>query len=268
MAEELDGQEVVEPAIAPEDGGKGEEENVQNNEDSDPIEALAAEMGWAPKDQFRGDEADWKPASEFIKAGRDINRSMARELRGVREEVTRIAQTSAQITADKIAERDAYWQGVHAKAVEDGDGAVAKRAVDELVKLKSETTAAPAGPPPETTDFIERHKAWFGKDPLATSRAKRLADELAADGYDTAEQLRQVERAIRKEFPEHFPAVKQPAGVQTGQARNANRANRQKGFADMPAESQAMARDYLERHGIPLEKTAASYWAQNERKVG
>lgn len=267
MADELDGQTAAEPEVLPAEGGEGDETDTQTN-DVDPIEALAAEMGWAPKDQFRGDEADWKPAGEFIKAGRDINRSMARELRGVREEVTRIARTSAQMTADKIAERDAYWEGVHAKAVEDGDNVTAKRAVDEMVKLKVSTPVADTTPP-ETTDFIERHKSWFGTDPLATTRAKRLAEELAKDGYDTAEQLKQVERAIRKEFPEHFATAKRPAGVQTGQARNANNSSRAKGFADMPAESQAMARDYLERHGIPLEKTAASYWAQQtERKVG
>lgn len=272
MAEELDGQLAAEPEVVPAEGEtQGQSDPNVNDEAPDPIEALASEMGWAPKDQFRGDEADWKPAADFIKAGRDINRSMARELRGVREEVSRIARTSAQITADKIAERDAYWQDVHAKAVDEGDGVTARKAVDELVKLKAATPATDA-PPPETNEFISKHKSWFGVDPLATSRAKRIAAELAEEGYDTTEQLRQVERAIRKEFPEHFdPPAKRPAGVQTATSRNANNSGRAKGFADMPAESQAMARDFLARHGVPLEKTAASYWAdieRNERKVG
>jgi hypothetical protein len=77
------------------------------------------------------------------------------------------------------------------------------------------------------------------------------------------DQLAQVERAIRKEYPEHFtPAAKPPPSTQTGAARNANASNRQKGFADMPADSQRIALDFEKRLGVPKEQTAQSYWAE------
>jgi len=259
---ELAPAEELEPLAAPE----------AEQTEPDPIEKLASEMGWAPKDQFRGDESEWKPADEFIRAGRDINRSMARELRTVREEVTRIARTSADMTAQAIAERDAHWQNVHRQAVDDGNHELAERAVDERVKLKTQAAAPESTIPPETAEFMERNKTWMGKDPLATMRAEEIANQLAARGVPIPDQLVQVERAMRKEFPEHFAAPgKPPPGTQTAQARNAGQGSRAKGFADMPPESQAMAKDYLARHGVPLETTAKSYWAdnaRNERKVG
>lgn len=267
MADETDLQaEVTDQVAVPEDG-QGADPNA-NGSAADPIAALATEMGWAPKDQFRGDPSDWKDAAEYIKAGHEIQRHSSRELRGMREQIDRLTRTSSQIMADRIAERDAYWQGKHAEAVEAGDATAAQQAVEERIKLKNVAPASEA-PPPETRDFIDRNKTWFEVDPLATLRAKNLAEELAKQGVRPADQLRHVERAIRKEFPEHFPApAKTPPGVQTGQARSTGQGSKAKGFADMPAESQQMAKDYLKRHGISLEKFAESYWAENERKVG
>lgn len=250
-------------------------EGETTEQQPDPIEALAGEMGWAPQDQFRGPPEEWKPAAEFIKAGREITRSVTRKLHSMEEQLSRVTATSSQILTDKLAEKDAHWQNVLARAVEDGDHKAASQAVGEIVKLKAEAPAATgAAPlPSDTADFMERHKSWMGKDPLATMRAEELANQLAQRGVPIPEQLVQVERAIRREFPEHFAAAngKPPPGVQTGQQRNAGKGSGKKGVADMPAEAQAMAKDYLERHGVPLEKFAESYWAdqaRNERRVG
>jgi hypothetical protein len=266
VAEELDpALGEPEPVVAPVEG------DGDPNADTEPLtlEALAAEKGWVPKDQFRGDPEQWRSADEFIRVGLDSSRNMSRELKNVRDEVSRISRTSAQLLEDKIAERDEYWKQQHARAVEEGDVAAAERASEARSKLKSATPAAD-GPSPDLADFIERNKGWFQVDPLATARAVEITDKLSHLPH--TEQLKQAERAIKKEFPELFPApAKRPAAVQTGQSRNAAPSNRQRGFNDMPAASQEMAKDMLRRHGIPLEKTAASFWADasnSERKVG
>lgn len=253
------------------EGTEGEassaEGEVQENQD-DPIEALAAEMGWAPKDQFKGPEDEWKPAKDFIVAGRDITRSLSRELKSVRDEVSRMGRVSSQILEDKLADRDAYWQRVQAKAVEEGDNDTVNRAIDERIKLKS---AGPqAGPDTEVAAWMQRN-AWFNSDPLAQDRAREISNRLAAQGHDTATQLREAERAIRREFPEHFPTkAKEQAATQTGASRKTGSSSKVKGFNDMPAESQQMAREYEKRHGIKPEEFAKSYWADQEgkRRVG
>lgn len=268
MAEEteLPLREGAETLDAPPEDGVGEQQ-------LDPVEALAAEMGWAPKDKFRGEEADWKPAADFIKAGRDISRSISRKLASVEDQLRNVGGVTNQIIADKIAERDAYWQGIHAKAVEDGDQDAAKRAISEIVKNQAQAPAADKfQEPPETQDFRERNKAWFGDggNRLATARAMEVAERSRQMGASPAEQLQDAEAAIRREYPELFKgAGKTAPGVQTGGARNAGQGSGPKKFADMPAESQALAKDMLARHGVPLEKFAAKYFEQQaQRKVG
>lgn len=256
---------------------EGLDPNAPPDEDAgEPItiEALAAEKGWVPQDQWRDDPEKWRPAEEFIRVGLDSSSSMSRELKRVREEVSRVARTSADLT-DRIvsratAERDAYWQGQQAKGVADEDPALVERATQERIKLASEARPAAPQPPPELGDFQERN-AWFGQDRLATARARQIAETLAKDGVQQGEQLPLVEQQIKIEFPHLFKApAKTPASVQTSGARPGGSSRREKGFADMPAESQAMAKDYQKRHGIKPDDFAASYWADQakQRRVG
>lgn len=261
MADELDPVEgELGDIVAPVD-----DPNVNDESKTDPVEALAAEMGWKPKEQFEGDEGKWRPAADFIKAGRDINRNLSSDLRSVRDEVSRLTRTSAQLLEDKLSERDQYWRNVQAKAVEDGDADMVDRAVSERLKLKQSTPPAD-DLPPETREFMARNK-WMDSDPLAAARAKEIAERLARAGHDVPTQLREAERAIRKEFPEHFtPPVKQPAAVTTATSRNTNVSSRVKGFNDMPADSQKMAREYERRHGIKPEDFAKSYWADQAKQ--
>lgn len=281
MADELDPVEgTPDPDVQP---AEGEQDPNVNDEQHEPeaIVSLASDMGWAPRDKWTGDPNEWKSATDFIRAGKDIQRGLSRELRSVREEVSRIGRTSAemaeQVRERTIAERNAYWQRQLEIAVKDDKPDLASKAADEISKIAVAREAAKAtpedAPPPETQAWVEKNSAWFGKDRLATMRAREISDRLAKEGVSIPEQLREAERAIRKEFPEHFPApAKQPAGVQTGQARNANPSNRQKGYADMPQDSQKLAQDYKERLGVPLEEFAKSYWRERakdeQRRVG
>lgn len=252
--EELQPEEVAEDAAHVEDTAQ----------EADPVEALAGELGWTPQDQWRGDPDKWRPAADFIRAGRDIQQTLSKELRSVKTEVERFGKVAADIAAQRAAERDEYWQNKHAQAVEDGDVEAARVAARELAKPAPAQDATP----PEVSEWVSRN-AWFNTDPLAQVRAKEISDQLARSGVtDVSQQLAQVERAIRREFPEHFKQpVKDPPATQTGQSRKAAPSNRAKGFADMPAESQQMARDMVRRNpAVTLEAIAKSYWEQE--KVG
>ncbi len=238
--------------------------SVEQDETPEPIINLASEMGWVPKDQYRGDPERWKPADQFIKAGRDIQQSTARELRSMREQMERLGGVTTQIVQDKVAERDAYWRSQFNQAVEEGD-------TDRANKLIDQRPSAPVvqdGPPPETREWIAKHE-WFTKDPLAQARAVEICERLKH--LPVAEQLAQAERGIRKEFPEHFASQAKPApGVQTGMSRKAAPSNRVKGFLDMPPESQRVAIEFERTNGLKREDFAAQFWtnANKKRMVG
>lgn len=241
------------------------EDEVVSAEDvatADPIAELAGELGWKPQDKWEGDPEKWRPAADFLRAGRDMQRSATEKLKSIETQVERFARIAEEQAQEKIRERDAYWQQQLDKAVDEGDHDLKKQAVEQLRK-----PAPQNAPPPETSEWIARNP-WFNSDPLAASRAQEVTERLSRQGYDTATQLREAERAIRKEFPEHFPKPKDPPAMQTGQARNPAPSNRAKGFADMPPESQRMAKDMHERNGVPLETIAKSYWADVARQKG
>jgi hypothetical protein len=223
----------------------------------DPYADLASEMGWKPKEQWQGPEDAWKPAKDFILAGRDINQSLSRELKGVREQIDRLTHTSSQIMQDKVAERDAYWQQQMTQAVEDGDTAKAL----ELAQRRPQAQPQNGGADPAVARWIADN-SWYDTHPRAKALAAEVSDRLARQGFDTATQLSEARAEVQQRYPELFGTpAKQPPATQTGASRNPAPSNRVKGFADMPQDSQRMAREYEKQFGVKPEDFAKSYWA-------
>ena len=231
---------------------------LEANDEANPVEALASELGWAPKEQFRGDPEKWKPADQFIRDGRDIQQGSARELRAMREQMERLSGVTETIVRDKVAERDAYWEAKLDKAVDDGDH---EAKAEALKAIRESAAPRQSAPDPTVSQWVAKND-WFNTDPLAALRAREISDRLGKAGVPVPEQLTQIDRAMRKEFPELFPApAKQAPGTQTGNGRPASPTNRIKGYAHMPDDAQKMAMDYKERHGVPTEEFAKRYWA-------
>jgi hypothetical protein len=253
---------VAEEDLALEGDGAQVEETAaeqQTDETPEPIANLARDLGWTPKEEWHGEPEKWKPAEQFIRDGREIQQTTSRELRALREQMDRVAGVTSQIVTDKVAERDAYWKAQFNQAVEDGDTEAANKLLDQRPAAKVQT-----GADPSVASWVAKNE-WFNKDPLAQTRAQELSNKLAH--LPVPEQLAQVERAIRKEFPEHFPApAKQPPATQTGSSRAAAPGNRVKGFADMPAASQQAALEFERLNKVPKEDFARSYWAQEAKK--
>jgi hypothetical protein len=245
LALEGDGAQVEDPPVI-----KEEQHELTASE-------IAAQMGWRPKEEWQGDPEAWKPAEKFILDGKDIQHTTAKELRSLREQMERMSGVTSQIIEDKVAERDAYWKSQFNQAVEDGDTEKANALLEQRPKPQSTDT----GPDPQVVEWVGKHP-WYNTDPLAQARAREISDRLKH--LPVPEQLKQVERAIRKEFPEHFPTAKQPPATQTGATRNANPSNRAKGFAQLPDDARKMALDYEERLGVKKEDFATSYWRNRE----
>lgn len=271
-AEEIKDDEL-DPNADPnaEKAGEGGEEET-NGEDS-PYAPLAKEMGWVPKDQYKGDAEAWKPAEQFIRDGRDIQKETSRELKNVRQQLDTIAKTSATIVEQQVKERVQELSDLHQKAVDDGDPAAAFKIAKEITTL---TTPHATGPS-QSSDaqaFAERNKAWFNQpgNEYATARAVEICNTLASQGYDHATQLRIAEQRLQTEMPQLFGGGKngKPApGVHAPGSRTSGASNRAKGFSDMPAEAQKIARDMADRQVIKnAEQYVEIYWREQDAKAG
>jgi hypothetical protein len=281
VAEELDGQVAAEPDVVPDEAAEGELPDPQaadpnvNDADPNPVEALASELGWSPKDQFRGNPDDWKPADEFIRAGRDIQRNLSRDIKELKSNVGRIVQASTATLEQTIAEQRAKLETQFKEAVDlnDHEGAyVTSQKLGRLSQPQGFQTAPTAAPTAEGEDFAQRNAGWYGKDQEATRYAVTRAQFYADQGLSAARQLAAVERDMKPLFPDLFPAAQQGKAapqVRQPQGRTATATSRQKGFHDLPADAQKVAKDMVERGVIPaVDSYVTNYFAQTERKVG
>lgn len=257
MAEENTALVADEGAQPPEIVEEGQQQPADDT--PEPIANLARDLGWTPKEEWHGEPEKWKPAEQFIRDGREIQQTTARELRSLREQMERVGGVTETLVRDKVAERDAYWQQQFNQAVEDGD---TEKATALLDKRPTAQPDAKPGEDPAVAAWRAKNP-WFDADPAARVRAIEVSQRLA--NLPVTEQLAAAEKIARKEFPEHFPApAKPPPATQTGTSRNPNPSNRSKGFADMPQDSQRMALDYEKRLGVKKEDFAKSYWQENE----
>ena len=240
-----------------------EETEAVEVEQAEPvtIEGLAGEMGWRPKEDWKGDPDKWKPAHEYVRSTVDVNRKVVNRLKGVEDQLARVARTSVSITEREVAKERERLMQEREEAFDAGDRDAFVRAERELAKV---VEVAPAPVPDETHSFVERNANWFQKDKEATAWAVNRANELAATGLGPARQLAIVEREAKAMFPEFFEAEKpkpKAAPLNTPGARSAVSAK--KGFASLPADAQKAALDFEAKRGINREEYAKIYYEEN-----
>jgi gas vesicle protein len=185
------------------------------------IEVKAKEMGWIPKDEFRGDPAKWTDAAEYVARGENLlpivraqNRELSGEVKSLREEVKNLRETNAA-SAEAIqalkdfnsaenrrvlkAQADATRQAL-IEAKKEGDPEAEVRLTEQLADEKKALETAEAGktkgypkpegrPNGEGEDFTKTadwkawatDNPWFGADKKRSALAFGVAEELRSD---------------------------------------------------------------------------------------
>lgn len=258
----------------PAEGGEGElppeaieAPPAEGDPQPDPIEAIAKEIGWTPKEEFKGDPEKWKPADQFIRDGREIQRETATRLRNVEETMQRMSSTSEALYQQQLARQREELLAQKDEAIEAGD----KDAVRAIDQRLNGTGQQQQPPPPEISDFMGRNN-WFGPAGhfAATQLAIAIADGEARKGNGPGMQAKAAEDEVRRRYPELFASsttaapAKPPPSV-NAPARGAGKSNGKKGYADMPTAAQQAAKDFEENHGIPKETYAAKFWQDQEK---
>lgn len=257
--EELAPDEGLEPGALLE--GQEPDPNTQAD---DPVANLARDLGWRPKEEFKGNPDDWKPADEFIRTGRDVQRTTARELREVKSQLSNIARVTDTIFEDRWKEREAEILSARREAIEAGDVNRVEELDTARDRLRSSATPGQRDTP-EVAEFKSRN-AWFERDPVARNLAIHVCGLNA--NLAPGEQLKIAEEEVKRRFPEHFPApVKPQAQVNEPNGRGPGRKSNGKTFADLPKAAQDIAIKFENERGVPRAEYAAKYFTQQE-KVG
>lgn len=265
---------MAEEDLSPEGGGAvNDDPQIDDFTPTDPgdngsdasddlAESLASELGWAPKDKWRGDESEWKDARSFLRNTVEVNKSTRRELRATREAAERAARAAAQITERALEEQRQKLLQQRDEAFDAFDKEAVNRIDQQIQKLpQSQPMEDPA-----IAEFKSRNAEWFQIDPDATAIAMNAAQRQADAGKSPAEQAQAAEAAVKRRFPEYFEEAKpakQPAMVNTTGSRSASPAKGPKGFNELPAEAKRAALDFEKRGRATKEEYATLYWQEN-----
>lgn len=258
-------------------------EEVQNAEaEAPPVEDRARDMGWAPKDDWRGDPDKWVDAAEFVRRGDEVlpivraeKKKLEASLAKAEGEIAEMKATFREFKKHHTATNQrAYERAIkdlqerQAEAVEAGDLRAVRETTKEIVDLTSQIKAPETeeADPYKTPDHAKTVNAWKGENPwfesdsVMTAAAHAIGAELERSGVRGADQLAEVAKRIRAEFPHKFQNERRaaPAAVE-GASAPARKAG--KTWADLPPEARATAERWVKQGLVTKETYVRDYFA-------
>ena len=269
------------------DGNLGDADPTSDISD-DEIDRLARSMGWRPRDQWRGDPADWRDAREFyrraISSAALHHKSLAaiqEQNQNLREKVDELGKVVKDINEErKRAQQAGYDQAMRElkekrdRAVEEADTEAFNEA-EEAIKNLTPPGAEPAPPAPAEPDLDEATKStlhawkakneWFDTDAVMTNLALAQHNQLLKDQPNlTLEQnLAEVSKEVRRRFPEKFRNERRDTPAVTGATgkRDGSRSGTPgRSYDDLPAEAKAACDRFVKNiPGYTRKEYLASY---------
>jgi len=191
----------------------------------------AMNLGWKPKDQFEGDESDFRSARDFIERGEMIGRirTQSKQIQNVEQALRHVTENSKQVYANGYNQAIAALKAERRQALADGDHAQAEDLADKIEETKVEQQQAvhAAGAPVQRLQNVDpEHTVWVEQNTWYQDRVmKSFADSIAREfihqnqGQVSADDVRKfVTKTVKEEFAHRFTKV-QPAPNPDGEGR-------------------------------------------------
>lgn len=205
---------IDEPKVEPEPK-KEPDEKVEPNEDK--VEALAKEMGWQPKDNFKGEE--YVDAAEYIRKGQDIQDGMRKSLKDQKKQlsdmsssISELKQHNERVYKAEVSQLKKELSDLAKQkktAIEDGDVDKVGE-LDEQMDTVKESMEPPEKPEkaettPEFEDWVGEND-WYLKDAEMAAYADTLSDQYKGAPFSRMSAL--VTKQVKEMFPDKFSQKK------------------------------------------------------------
>lgn len=243
------------------------------------IEDRAKDMGWRPKEEFKGDDSRWVDAETFVKKGEEVlpiikanakkteaeRDALKADLASLKKDVAEFRQYHSQ------TEKRAYERAIRdleerqAEAVEANDLKTVRSITKEIASLSRDVQTDDAGTPYQTPDHAKAlnqwkgENPWFGSDRVMTAAANAVADELEQSGVTGADQLAEVAKRMRAEFPQKFENANRRAPAAVEGSTPTRKAG--KTWSDLPPEARATADRWVKQGLVTKETYLRDYFA-------
>lgn len=256
-------------------------------------ESEARKYGWVPKEEFRGDESEWRDAPEFVKRGQEILGFVRKELGKTKE---KLSVTEAQFEqfrkeAEEFkkyrekAEENAYKRALaelkeqKKKAIELGDGATVVEIDDAIEQINTEKAEVTKANKTSEIDPIRLQnqkilQGWisdgneiFAKDAEVMQLANEYADVVRLDPKTRhltgTEYLEAVADKVREALPDKFnnTARTKPAAVGASSDTGASRTGgKKKSYADLPDDAKKACDKFVKNGWLTKDKYVEDYF--------
>lgn len=250
------------------------------------IEARAREMGWVPKDRYRGDPANWRPADEFVRRGeeilpfvqkraRDLEEKLAEQEKAFQTKLAALERMSKRGIEMAREQTRLKYEEIEDKAAELGDTkalreARAKKA--EAMKAFDEEEDAreadkPKGAAKEDTASADpvamqwaKDNPWYSRSAMLHGAADEIFDEVTAEmpGASMQERLDEVTARVNEMFPERFGGRRNGAqrtqAVEGAGSRDGGTVNGGSAWSKLPAEFKKQGDELIQTDRLFLER--------------
>lgn len=194
-----------------------------------PKEQEALSMGWRPKEEWDGDEDDFIDAREFVRRQSLFDKisSQNQEIKQIRTALLEFKQHYTNVEKVAVERAMKELKAEQKAALERGDVdsfqniqdelETARDQVRELESSRGAVQQQNAPPHPEFQAWVSKNR-WYATEEHMKVFADKVGLRLAAVGVNPTEVLKEVEKAVRKEFPSKFsnPNRDRPGAVESG----------------------------------------------------
>lgn len=224
------------------------DENLQNAEGSQepqttpelsPVEQRALDMGWRPKEEWDGDEADFISAETFVarKPLFDKIDYQNKELKEVRKTLAALQEHHLRVKEQAFKDAYAALKEEKKVALSEGDADRLIEVDEKIAELRSqeiEQKAVSNTPPsqqlnPAFVSWVEKN-SWYVDDKKSELRA--YADAVGIkfakehpERNDPNDLLKEVEKQVKLRFKEYFTNERKdrPSAVEGSSARTSQK---------------------------------------------
>lgn len=288
MPIEKDGEAVIDADVeaAAQAALSSQEPGEKGGSDERDYETDAREMGWRPKDDWKGDPANWKDAKTYVEHGDHINRIVEARVAKVRKEsderFSRLEKTTKTAIDNIKAQAAKEIEGLKAEkkaAVKAGNVEEVERidaAIEELKEAGPERPLAGAA--------LEKHNEkvqgdwiaanpWYDTDEEMSAYAIGVSQRIAAKtpNISIEDNLAQVDAAMRKKYPDKFGGKKEPganghAPVDGGSVFSGGRPKGKATAADLPPEARRIGAELVRAGAFKDIEAYAKAYAEESPK--
>jgi hypothetical protein len=258
-------------------------ESAQTSNSPD-YDALAGEMGWTPKEKFRGDPAKWVDAETFYEKGQHVlpivksklkEETAARlkleaELKQTRQDTIALKQHMEKASAREKAElasEIARLKQERITAIQEGDGVRVDQVETRIEELKAaqKEEVKPVQQQvrqevhPAYAEWVKDNK-WYQSDAVMTAYVNARAYEMNLGGHSLEDTLKAIDVEIRERFPEKFQdkSTERPSAHRGGSVAKKAAPN---SYEAMPLEDQKACDRMVKQYGLKREDYVKNYWS-------